>query len=98
MERTPWWSTLSGQLPKWDGRPVGCKPDGGGSIRGQGRVGPMRLHRAAHNMDLAGALAWHTAEQPANLTCMCCIGSHSMLATVILRVDAQSLILTSAAT
>ncbi|GFH07518.1 ANK_REP_REGION domain-containing protein [Haematococcus lacustris] len=50
MERTPWWSTIdASKLQPWDGKAVGVKPDGGGSIRGQGRVGPMRLHRAAHN-------------------------------------------------
>ncbi|KAL6752336.1 ankyrin repeat-containing domain protein [Haematococcus lacustris] len=50
MERTPWWSTINAsKLQPWDGKAVGVKPDGGGSIRGQGRVGPMRLHRAAHN-------------------------------------------------
>lgn len=54
MEKNPWWSSLQGPLPSWDGKPVGVKRDGGGSIRGQGRIGPMRLHRAAHNKDAAG--------------------------------------------
>jgi hypothetical protein len=32
---------------------VGVKADAGGSIRGQGRVGKMLLHRAACNRDAA---------------------------------------------
>lgn len=35
------------------GKPSGVKADGGGSIRGQGRVGSMRLHRAVFNQDAA---------------------------------------------
>ena len=31
--------------------PVGVKEDGGGSIRGCGRVGPMAIHRAIFNRD-----------------------------------------------
>ncbi|KAJ9523435.1 hypothetical protein QJQ45_005338 [Haematococcus lacustris] len=42
-------AVLRAYCKPWDGKAVGVKPDGGGSIRGQGRVGPMRLHRAAHN-------------------------------------------------
>lgn len=43
----------SSNLPNWQG-PVGVKADGGGSIRGQGRVGSMRVHRAVHNKRLDG--------------------------------------------
>jgi hypothetical protein len=43
----------SNNLPSWSG-PVGVKSDGGGSIRGQGRVGSMRMHRAVHNKRLDG--------------------------------------------
>ena len=70
METNPWWKPLVGQsLPSWNG-PVGVKPDGGGSIRGCGRIGSMQLHRAACNRDAsresvpslacrrAAALAW----------------------------------------
>ncbi|KAF8058835.1 TNNI3K [Scenedesmus sp. PABB004] len=54
MERHPWWAELdaSARLPTWDGRPVGVKADGGGSVRGQGKIGAMALHRAAHNRRL----------------------------------------------
>lgn len=55
MERSPWWMNIdSSNLPQWSG-PVGVKADGGGSIRGQGRVGSMRIHRATHNKRLDGA-------------------------------------------
>lgn len=51
MERNPWWAPLAGkELASWDG-PVGIKADGGGSIRGCGRVGSMLLHKAACNRD-----------------------------------------------
>jgi hypothetical protein len=55
MERDPWWGRLPGDAPllRWQG-PAGVKPDGGGSVRGQGRVGRMLLHRAAHNRDAEG--------------------------------------------
>ncbi|KAG2501289.1 hypothetical protein HYH03_001089 [Edaphochlamys debaryana] len=46
-----WWSELpEQQLGSWHG-PAGVKPDGGGSVRGCGRLGDMRLHRAACNRD-----------------------------------------------
>eukprot|EP00879_Flechtneria_rotunda_P002113 GHRR01002295.1.p1 GENE.GHRR01002295.1~~GHRR01002295.1.p1 ORF type:complete len:185 (+),score=55.81 GHRR01002295.1:292-846(+) len=48
MERNPWWQNITGPYSEWSG-PVGVKPDGGGSIRGQGRVGNMKVHRAVHN-------------------------------------------------
>ncbi|GBF91700.1 hypothetical protein Rsub_04004 [Raphidocelis subcapitata] len=50
MERNPWWQALSGPFPVWKG-PKGVKPDGGGNVRGQGRVGRMLLHRAVFNRD-----------------------------------------------
>lgn len=54
MERSPWWMNIdSSNLPNWKG-PVGVKADGGGNIRGQGRVGSMRMHRAVHNKRLDG--------------------------------------------
>jgi hypothetical protein len=37
------------------------KSDGGGSIRGQGRVGSMKLHRACHNKQLDGETVLHAA-------------------------------------
>lgn len=53
MERNPWWQNVGeGPFPTWRG-PVGVKADGGGSIRGQGRVGAMRIHRAVCNRDAA---------------------------------------------
>ena len=33
----------------------GCKPDGGGSHRGQGKVGAMEVHRAVYRKDADGA-------------------------------------------
>lgn len=59
MERNPWWMTLDGQrLVQWTG-PAGVKADGGGSIRGQGRVGSMKIHRAVHNKRLEGEMRYH---------------------------------------
>jgi hypothetical protein len=56
MERNPWWQNIdSNNLTSWSG-PVGIKADGGGSIRGQGRVGPMKVHRAVHNKKLDGEM------------------------------------------
>lgn len=49
----PWWEHVDGPFPKWDG-PVGCKVDGGGNHRGQGRVGKMVVWRAVHNRDEEG--------------------------------------------
>ncbi|PNW77453.1 hypothetical protein CHLRE_10g437250v5 [Chlamydomonas reinhardtii] len=46
-----WWSSLGDQpLPSWSG-PTGAKQDGGGSTRGCGLVGSMRLHRAVNLRD-----------------------------------------------
>lgn len=44
-----WWSSISDVgLPSWEG-PLGVKDDGGGSVRGCGRIGSMRLHTAVCN-------------------------------------------------
>lgn len=51
MERNPWWQQIQGPFPTWDGKPVGIKADGGGSIRGHGRIGNMRIWQAAHARD-----------------------------------------------
>jgi hypothetical protein len=52
MERTPWWSKLDrSALREWDGVARGVKADGGGNIRGQGRLGRMEMWRAVHNRD-----------------------------------------------
>jgi hypothetical protein len=56
MERNPWWQSLSGPFPVWKG-PKGAKPDGGGNVRGQGRVGRMLIHRAVFRRDSDGAVA-----------------------------------------
>jgi len=59
MEKHPWWLSLDESvLPKWEGKAEGVKPDGGGCVRGQGRVGPMRLWRAVNNRSVAGALSF----------------------------------------
>lgn len=58
MEKNPWWQNVQGPFPVWEG-PKGVKPDGGGNIRGQGRVGDMKLHRAAHNRRKDGRQGWH---------------------------------------
>ncbi|GAX85070.1 hypothetical protein CEUSTIGMA_g12490.t1 [Chlamydomonas eustigma] len=51
MEKNPWWKSLQGPFPSFEG-PVGVKPDGGGSIRGCGRVSNMALHQAVCNQDI----------------------------------------------
>ena len=51
MEKNPWWTRIEGPYETWPG-PIGVKDDGGGSIRGRGRVGPMVVHRAVCNRDL----------------------------------------------
>lgn len=59
VESNPWWKNLPtdrGELPDSYGC-VGVKPDGGGCMAGRGRVGPMRLHRACYNRDLAALQA-----------------------------------------
>ncbi|EFJ52355.1 hypothetical protein VOLCADRAFT_86708 [Volvox carteri f. nagariensis] len=48
-----WWVSVSdASLPSWQG-PVGVKEDGGGCVRGCGRVGGMRVHRAVCNRNAA---------------------------------------------
>lgn len=54
MEKNPWWQNVAGPFPAWRG-PKGVKADGGGSVRGQGRVGRMLLHHAVFNRDKDGA-------------------------------------------
>lgn len=58
MEAHPFWMSLEdAKLPKFDAARAareGVKPEGGGSVRGQGRVGPMRLWRATHNCNAEG--------------------------------------------
>jgi hypothetical protein len=54
MEKDPWWMHVQGPFPVWAGRPLGVKQDGGGNVRGQGRVGRMLLHRAVCNRDADG--------------------------------------------
>jgi hypothetical protein len=54
MEKDPWWQNVQGPFPTWKG-PKGVKVDGGGSTRGQGRVGRMLLHRAVFNRAKDGA-------------------------------------------
>lgn len=59
MLKHPWWAheaVKAGPFPTWTETksPAGCKPDGGGCHRGQGRVGEMLVHRAVMNMDLEG--------------------------------------------
>ena len=66
MERDPWFSekNCTGPFPVWKGGaggetsppPLGCKADGGGCHRAQGKVGGMVLHRAACNRDMKGDL------------------------------------------
>ena len=45
VERNPWYSRVKGPFPESYGC-VGVKPDGGGSMRGRGTVGKMRVHHA----------------------------------------------------
>ena len=52
VERNPWYTRVKGPFPEQYGC-VGVKEDGGGSMRGRGTVGPMRLHRAVFNRDVA---------------------------------------------
>lgn len=52
VERNPWHSRVKGPFPEKYGC-VGVKDDGGGSMRGRGTVGPMRVHRAVFNRDAA---------------------------------------------
>ena len=50
VERNPWYTRVEGPFPERYGC-VGVKPDGGGSMRGRGLVGPMKLHHAVMNRD-----------------------------------------------
>ena len=59
VESSPWYKNLPldrGELPESYGS-VGVKKDGGGSMAGRGRVGPMRLHRACNLRDMAALQA-----------------------------------------
>lgn len=56
MEKNPWWTRIEGPFVAWQG-PVGVKEDGGGCIRGRGRVGRMIIHRAVCNHDVEGITA-----------------------------------------
>jgi len=50
VEKNPWWKNVSGPFPETYGS-IGVKADGGGSMRGRGTVGSMRIHRAVNNRD-----------------------------------------------
>lgn len=50
VEKNPWWKNVSGPFPESYGC-VGVKEDGGGSMRGRGLVGKMRIHRAVNCRD-----------------------------------------------
>ena len=58
VEANPWWKNLPAgrELPACYGS-QGVKADGGGCMAGRGRVGPMRLHRAANLCDAAALRA-----------------------------------------
>jgi hypothetical protein len=64
MEKDPWWQNVQGPFPTWKG-PKGVKPDGGGSVRGQGRVGRMLLHRAVFNRAKDGVASGAAARRGA---------------------------------
>ena len=51
VEKNPWYTRVEGPFPERYGC-VGVKPDGGGSMRGRGLVGPMKLHHAVMNRDM----------------------------------------------
>ncbi|CEG00515.1 Ankyrin repeat [Ostreococcus tauri] len=51
-EIEPWYKRVKGPFPETYGC-VGVKADGGGSMRGRGTVGTMRVHRATFNRDEA---------------------------------------------
>ena len=51
VERNPWYSRVKGPFPEKYGC-IGVKEDGGGSMRGRGLVGKMRIHRAVFNRDV----------------------------------------------
>mmetsp|Transcript_11631 Transcript_11631/g.15819 ORF Transcript_11631/g.15819 Transcript_11631/m.15819 type:complete len:184 (-) Transcript_11631:166-717(-) len=50
VEKNPWWKNVSGPFPERY-TCVGVKTDGGGSMRGRGLVGQMRIHQAVNNRD-----------------------------------------------
>ena len=49
-EVEPWYKRVQGPFPLKYGC-VGVKEDGGGSMRGRGLVGPMKVHRAVFRRD-----------------------------------------------
>ena len=49
-EIDPWYKRVKGPFPERYGC-VGVKADGGGSMRGRGTVGEMKIHRAVFNRD-----------------------------------------------
>jgi len=49
-EVQPWYQRVQGPFPLKYGC-VGVKDDGGGSMRGRGLVGPMKIHRAVFLRD-----------------------------------------------
>ena len=51
-ELEPWYKRVKGPFPERYGC-VGVKEDGGGSMRGRGTVGAMRVHRATFNRNAA---------------------------------------------
>ena len=55
-ELEPWYKRVKGPFPDRYGS-VGCKEDGGGCHRGQGKVGDMVIHRAVMRKDMEGASA-----------------------------------------
>lgn len=67
VEANPWYKNLpdGASFPACYGA-VGVKADGGGSMAGRGRVGPMRLHRAANLRDAAALQAALAAGDDAN--------------------------------
>eukprot|EP00976_Prorocentrum_cordatum_P037891 769697-Prorocentrum_minimum.AAC.2 len=69
VEKNPWWNNVEGPFPAAYGC-IGVKDDGGGSMRGRGLVGSMRIHRgptphpscvesspAVNNRDVMGIIA-----------------------------------------
>jgi hypothetical protein len=52
VERNPWYNRVEGPFPERYTN-VGVKADGGGSMRGRGIVGEMKVHRAVFNRDAA---------------------------------------------
>jgi len=51
-EIEPWYARVKGPFPERYGC-VGVKEDGGGSMRGRGTVGEMKIHRAVFNRNVA---------------------------------------------